>query len=149
MGTAVQGVGNGGRGGPYLGKNLCNDDPGGPSIWLGYVGDDTAHWEGVGWIPPQGRSQAGGTATSEGGWKVGVSSAGGSDGRGTVTGGEDIRLPRPEHSRAVHFDQAHYGPVSGGGEISRATGGQAVVLDGGLRGRMGGEGGGDGSVRDR
>ena len=49
----------------------------------------------------------------------------------------------------VHFDQAHYGPIYGGGEASGVTGGQSVVGEGRLRiggytdgGSIGGMGGG-------
>ena len=46
--VTVQGVGKGGRGCPDLGKNLCGGGPGSTSVWVRDVGDDTAHWEGVG-----------------------------------------------------------------------------------------------------
>ena len=62
----VQGVGKGGRGCPYLGKNVCGDGPGVPAVWVIDVGDDTTHWEGVGWITPQGCLHLDRTATLEG-----------------------------------------------------------------------------------
>ena len=58
---------------------------------------------------------------------MGLSPAGGRDGEGGIEGGGDLRLPSPEHSRTVYCDQAHYGPVSGGGAEAGAKGGQAVV----------------------
>ena len=54
VGANFQGDGNGGRGCPDLGKNLRDGGPGGPAAWAVGVGDDTTHWEGFGWIPPQG-----------------------------------------------------------------------------------------------
>ena len=47
---------------------------------------------------------------------MGVTPYGGSDGRGGTVGGGYIRLPSTEHGRTVYCDQAHYEPVSGGGE---------------------------------
>ena len=61
---------------------------------------------------------------------MGVSPAVVRDGGGRITGGVDLRLPSPEHSRTVHFDQAHYVPVSGGGSKARVKGCQAVVVAG-------------------
>ena len=85
---------------------------------------------------------------------MGVSPAGGNNGVGGSTGGGDLRLPPEEHSRKVHCDKSHYGPVSGGREVSRVTGDQEVVgsrrlglggdADGGLGGGMLEGGGGDG-----
>ena len=62
------------------------------------------------------------------GWWVSVSHTSRIDGGSEVAGGRYLRLPPPEHSCTVHCDQAHYGPVSGGGEASGVTGGQAVVV---------------------
>ena len=39
---------------------------------------------------------------------------GGCDGGGGITGDGDLRLPPPEQSRTVYYDQAHYLPVPGG-----------------------------------
>ena len=109
------------------------EDEGGSEVLVRDVGNDTAHWEGVGRIPPQGGPQTDGTEISEvEGWEVGVPPSGGSDGGIGVTGGGDLHLPPPEHSFAVHCNRAHYGPVSGGGEASGVTGGQAVVGTGRL-----------------
>ena len=85
----------------------------------------------MGRIPPQGDPQADENTTSYmTGWLMGVSPAGGHNGRVRITGGRYIRLLFPEHSRTVHCDQAHYGPVSGGVEEAGVKGGQAVVLAG-------------------
>ena len=54
VGATVQGVGQGGRRWPDLGENLRGGGPGCSVIWVGNVGDDTAHWEAFGRIPPQG-----------------------------------------------------------------------------------------------
>ena len=60
------------------------------------MGDDNIHWEGVGWIPPQGVQQYGGTETLEGEvHEVGVSPTGGINGGGGVTGGGYLRLLPP------------------------------------------------------
>ena len=56
--TTVQGIGKGGRGCPDARKNLCGGDKGGSDVWIGNVGADNAHWEGLGRIPPQGGPQA-------------------------------------------------------------------------------------------
>ena len=63
---------------------------------------------------------------------MGVSPSDGSYGgdRFTVVG--DLRLPPPEHSCKVHCNQAHYVPMYGGGEVSGATGVQAVVGTGSI-----------------
>ena len=57
-----------------------------------------------------------------------VSPAGGSDGLGDIIGVGYLHLPPPEHSRTVHYYQAHYGSVSGGGEASVVVGVQSVVI---------------------
>ena len=94
------------------------------------MGDDTAHWECFGRIPPEVGPQTDGTTTLErAGLWVGVCR---SECEGGTTGGVDLCLLPPEHSHTVHCDQAHYGPVSGGGEASKVTGDQAVVGTGRL-----------------
>ena len=78
------------------------------------------------------------------GWWIGVSPDVVRDDRGEITGIGYLRLPPPEHSWIVHFDQAHCGPVSGGGAEAGVEGGQAVVgaglivLGGGADGGLGG-----------
>ena len=152
MGVTFQGVGKGGHVCPDIGKNLCGGVPGGPAVLVGDMGDETLHWGGVEQIPPQGIPQADGTATSEGeGREVGVSPASESDGVERITRGGDLSLLSPEHSHTVNCDQAHYGPVSDGGEAYGVTGDQAVEgsgrlglggdADGGSGGRLGGGGG--------
>ena len=89
---------------------------------------------------------------------MGLSPAGGRGGGGGTAGGGDLRLPPPEHSRTVYYDQAHYGPVSGGGAEAGVKGGQAVVgagrtgfggdADGDSGGGTDGGGGGDGWDED-
>ena len=110
------------------------------------MGDDTAHWEGFGRIPPHDGPQVDGKTTSERTirWMV-VSPSGGRGGRGGVTGCGDLSLLYPKYSHKVHCDQAHYGPVSSGGAEAGVKGGQAVVVTGriGLGGDAdGGSGGG-------
>ena len=46
MGVVVLGVDQSGCVYPDLGSNLCDSGSGGHSVWVGYVGDDTLHWEG-------------------------------------------------------------------------------------------------------
>ena len=48
----------------------------------------------------------------DGGWVY--PPGGGCDGGGGITGDGDLRLPPPEQSRTVYYDQAHYLPVPGG-----------------------------------
>ena len=59
-----------------------------------------------------------------------VSPAVGRDCGGGITGGGDLNIPSLEHSYTVHCDQAHYGPVSGGGAAAGFKGVQAVVGSG-------------------
>ena len=97
---------------------------------MGYV---PMHWEELGRIPPQSGPKTDGRATSEeNGWDVGISPAGGGDGGVRVTGGADLHIPPPEHSLKVHYEKAHYGPVSVRREASRVKVGQLVVVEGGL-----------------
>ena len=64
VGVTVYGVGQGGRGCPYLGENLRGGGSGGSVVWVGDVDDDTAHWVDSGRIPSQGGPQADRVATS-------------------------------------------------------------------------------------
>ena len=61
---------------------------------------------------------------------MGVSPTGRSYGGGVITGGGNLRLPPPEYSQKVIYDQDNYGPVSGGEEASRITVGQEVLISG-------------------
>ena len=61
---------------------------------------------------------------------MGVPPNGVGNGRGDTEGGGYQRLPPPEHSLTVHFDQTHYGPMSGSGEITWDKGVKAVVGEG-------------------
>ena len=65
MGTTDQCVGNIGRGCPDLRKDPYGSVPVSIDVWVGEVGDYTAHWEVLGRIPPQGGLQADGTETVE------------------------------------------------------------------------------------
>ena len=110
----VQGVEQGGCRYLDLGENLSGGGSGGPDLRVGDVGDDTIYWENFGQISPQGGPQDDRKTTSERtGWWMVLSTDIGSDGGGRITGGLDLRLLLPEHSRTVHCDQVHYGPVSG------------------------------------
>ena len=86
---------------------------------------------------------------------MGILPYGGRNGGGGTTGGGDLHLPPPEKSCTVHCDQAHYVPVSGGGEASGVMSGQSVVgegkfgLGGDANGRPGGETGGGGGGDER
>ena len=116
VGAAVSGAEQGGRRCSELREDFCGIGSGGHAIWVGDVGHDTEHWEGLGRIPLQSGPQYDREKTSEstGRW-MGVYPSGGSDGGGGIAGGGYLRIPSPEHSRKVHCNQAHYGPVSGGG----------------------------------
>ena len=151
VGAAVRGVEKGGSGYPDLGANSRGGGSGSSVVWVVDVGADTAHWGASGRIPPQGGLQDYGTESSDReGWWVIIYPAGGSDGGFRVTGGGDLRLPPLENSHTVHCDQAHYGPVSLGGEAFGFTGGQSLVgtrrlglgryADGSLGGRTDGGG---------
>ena len=120
----------------------------------------TAHQEGVGKIPLQGRPQADGETTSDktGQWMV-VSPDGGSNGRVGITGVGGLHILPPEHSRTVNCDQAHCIPVSGGGRKDRVKGVQSMVgsgrlglggdVDDGLGGKTDGQGEVDGQDGDK
>ena len=85
---------------------------------------------------------------------MGIPPAGGRNERGQIAGGEELRLPPPEHSHIVYCKQAYYGTVYGGRAQARVKDGQAVVVagrigfGGDVDGRLGGGtdrgGGGDG-----
>ena len=133
MGTAVQGLEQGGCGCPELGENLRGVDSDCHDVQFRDVCDETTHWECFGRIPSQGGPQADGTTTLERARRwIFVSSAGVIDGGDGITGGGDIHIPPYEHSSTVHCNQAHYGPVSGGGAASRVKGVQYVVETGRL-----------------
>ena len=146
VGADVQGVKQGGHICPDLRENLCGGGSGGSVVWFRDMGAKTAHWEASVPIPPHGGPQDDGVITSERErWWVDIYPAGGSDGRGGVTGGGDLHLPPPEHIHTVHCNQVYYGPVSGGGEVSGVMSGQSVVGIGWLglgRDVDGGSGGG-------
>ena len=97
VGVDVQGVEQVGCVCPDLGGGLYGSGSGGYFVWVGDMGDDTAHWEGFERIPPKGGPQADGTTTSErSGRRVGVSPAGGNNGRDKVTGGLYLSLLLPD-----------------------------------------------------
>ena len=54
VGASDQGVGKRGHGLSDLGKDICGGGTISLAVWVGDVGDDTTHWEGSEWIPPQG-----------------------------------------------------------------------------------------------
>ena len=49
------------------------------------------------------------------------------DGKSGTAGDGDLHLPSPEHGHTVHYNQGHYGPVSGGETETRAKDIQAIV----------------------
>ena len=53
VGTDVQGVDQGGCGGPDLGEYLCVSATSGHALWVGDMVNDTVSWESIGKIPPQ------------------------------------------------------------------------------------------------
>ena len=111
------------------------------------MGDKPMHQEGVGLIPPQGGLQADREESSAREVRrVDIPPTGGRDGGVGPAGGGDLHFLVPEHSLAVHFGQANYGPVSGGRAETGATGIQAVVVS--IQGRCGGyaEGGSGGGM---
>ena len=60
------------------------------------MGHDTAHWEGIGRIPPQVNPQVDREETLENtGWHMGLSPTGLRDDVGGTAGGGDLRLPLP------------------------------------------------------
>ena len=86
------------------------------------MGDDLNHRGGVGRIPPQVFPQDTRVSVSAREGCCGVIPLPGEhDGGGGTEGGGDLRLPPPEHSHTVHYDQAHYRPVSGDKTKNGAT----------------------------
>ena len=116
MGTDVLGANKGGSRCPELGEDLRGVGSGGNDLQVVDVGNYMAHWEGFGRIPPQCGPQSDGEATLErAGRCMGLPPSGGCDDGGGMTGGGYLCLSPPEHIKKVHYDQAHYGPVSSGG----------------------------------
>ena len=84
--------------------------------------------------------------------------SGGGNGGGGLAGGRYLRLPPPEHSCTVYFDQTNYGPVSDKKTEAGSKGGNKMVgtgrfgIGGVVDGVPGGGtdigGGGDGRERD-
>ena len=68
---------------------------------------------------------------------MGSSPTGGHNGGGGIVGGRDLHLPPPEHSHIVYCDQAHYGPMSGGGAEDGVKYDQVVMVTG--QNRFGGD----------
>ena len=58
MGAADAGVDQVGGGCPNLEPDILSGGSVGPVVWIRDVRDDTAHWGGIGRIPPQGGLQA-------------------------------------------------------------------------------------------
>ena len=67
MGATGKGVGKRRHRFPGLGKDMCVGGTGILAVWVGYMVADTAHWEVLGRISPQGGPQADMTETVEGG----------------------------------------------------------------------------------
>ena len=159
MGKADTGIEQVGGEYPDLRPDILGCGSVGPVVWFRDMGDDASHQEGVGWITPQGGPQAYREATSEREVRsVDIPPTGGRDGRSRTIVGGDLCIPPPENGHTVHCNKAHYGPVSGGGADTGANYIQVVVgtgwgacgrdADGGLRGRTGVGGRGDGQDGD-
>ena len=134
---------------PGPGPDLLGGNPVGPVVRVRDRGGKPPHWEGVGSIPPQGVPQADREETlAREGRRLGIPPARGNDGGGGTAGVGDLRLPPPKNGHTVYFDQAHYGPVSGGGAETGAKGVLAVVVTG-RGGCGGGADGGLGGETDR
>ena len=77
--------GMGGRHTTGLRDVLQGGGTGGSSIWVGDVGDDPPHGKGPGKFPSQGRqADYGEAAKATGGWGLGVTTTGDSNGGGGV-----------------------------------------------------------------
>ena len=111
-----------------IGADLLGGSTIGPDIQVRDMGPDTAYAEVYGRIPLQGGPYTDGAKTAEGtGRRLGLTPSGGCNGGGGVIGGEYLRLQPPEHRGGLYCDQAHYGPVSGGKQDTRAKSGNAFV----------------------
>ena len=115
MGEAVSGIDQIWCGCPDLGPDILGGGSVGPVARVRDVGDDSSHQEGVGRIPPQGGPQDGREADSDReGLSVDILPAGGRSGGSETVGGGELHLLPQEHGHTVHYNQDHYGPVSGG-----------------------------------
>ena len=124
MGAADWDIEQVGCGCPELGTYLLGNGSVGHAVRVRNVGHYTPHWECLGNIPPQGGPQAYREATSERKVRhIGIPPARGHNGGCGITGGGYLRLPSLEHSHIVYCNQAHYGPVSGGGAEAGVKGG--------------------------
>ena len=61
---------------------------------------------------------------------MGIYPSEGRGGGGGISGGGNLCLLPPEHSSTIYCNQAHYGPVSGGGAEAGVKGDQTVVVAG-------------------
>ena len=112
------GIGEKGTRCPDVRDVICCSGAGGTFLWVIDVGYVTVHWEDIGRIPLQGGPHTDGAEITEGtGWDVGVPPSGRGDCGGGPTRDGYLCCLTTEHSRTVHHDQAHYGPVYGGVEM--------------------------------
>ena len=103
VGAAELGVEQGGCGCPDIGPDLLGGGSVSHAVWVGDVGHEILCWEGFGKIPPPGCPQAHVEETSKvTGNSMGIPPARGRDARGEIAGGEELRLPPPEHSHTVY-----------------------------------------------
>ena len=112
LGTDDTVVGERGSRCPDVGGYLSCSGLGSHIIWFKYIGYVSAHWEYLGWIPPQGEPQNDMAKTVEmTGLNLGVPPTSGGDFGGGPAGGGYLCHPLPEHRSTVHCDRANYGPV--------------------------------------
>ena len=105
MGAADSDIDQGRRRCPYIGTYLLGGGAIGPAIQVRDMSPDAVYEEGVWRIPPQGGPQDDCTANTEGsGWRLGLPTSVGCDGRSGVAGNGDLRIWPPEYSIAIYFD---------------------------------------------
>ena len=96
MGAADAVVEQGGGGCPDLGPDILGGGSVGTIVLVRDMGDDTAHWEVVGGVLPQGGTQADrGSTLEREGRSVVIPPAVERNGGGGTAGGGDLRLRPP------------------------------------------------------
>ena len=109
---------------------------GGPALWGGDLGPNSADGEGPGQFPVQGRAEDYGEATAETEVReLGIPTAGGGNKGGGNGGDTDIYYTEAEYGRAIYCDTADSGPMRAGHPAARSAGVSEVVVAGGDRPR--------------
>ena len=146
----VWGWNNSGCRRPDVEEFLHGGGTGGPTIWIGDVGEVYNHWQYAGRLTPPGDNlNDGAAADTAGGRELGLPTIGDGGSDGGHEGGRDVFLPLPEQSFTVHYDHTHYESVSDSDALPWGAGVPAAMgtggnVPGGKTGRVKGGGNGGG-----